>query len=91
MSGMFASRSNVVAADQLRMFIERIERLNEEKQGLQDDIKDVFAEAKSNGYDTKTIRKLIAMRKMETHVRQEAEALLHTYAAAIGLPLFDGI
>ena len=80
--------SNVVAADQLRLFIERIERLNEEKQGIADDVKDVFSEAKANGYDTKTMRKIIALRKMETHVRQESEQLLATYAAAIGLPLF---
>ena len=83
--------SNVVAADQLRLFIERIERLNEEKKGIADDVKDVFAEAKANGYDTKTMRKIVALRKMETHQRQEAEMLLHTYAEAIGLPLFSGI
>jgi uncharacterized protein (UPF0335 family) len=83
--------SNVVAADQLRMFIERIERLEEEKKGIGEDIREVYGEAKSNGYDAKTMRKIVALRKMETHARQEAEALLHTYAAAIGLPLFDGI
>jgi uncharacterized protein (UPF0335 family) len=83
--------SNVVAADQLRLFIERVERLEEEKRGLAADVKDVYAEAKANGYDTKTMRKIIALRKMEPHARQEAEALLHTYAAALGLPLFDGI
>ena len=83
--------SNVVAADQLRLFIERIERLEDEKRGLADDVKDVYAEAKANGYDAKTMRKIVALRKMETHQRQEAEALLHTYAAALGLPLFDGI
>jgi uncharacterized protein (UPF0335 family) len=74
-----------VAADQLRLFIERIERLEEEKKGIADDVKDVYAEAKSNGYDTKTMRKVIALRRMESHVRQEADALLETYRNALGL------
>jgi uncharacterized protein (UPF0335 family) len=74
-----------VAADQLRLFIERIERLEEEKKAMADDIRDVYAEAKANGYDTKTMRKVVALRKMETHVRQEADALLETYRAALGL------
>lgn len=74
-----------VAADQLRLLIERIERLEEEKKGIADDIKDVYSEAKSNGYDTKTIRAIVRLRKMEAHARQEAEALLETYKAALGL------
>jgi len=74
-----------VAADQLRLFIERIERLEEEKKGIADDVKDVYAEAKANGYDTKTMRKVVALRRMETHVRQEADALLETYRNALGL------
>jgi uncharacterized protein (UPF0335 family) len=74
-----------VAADQLRLFIERVERLEEEKKGISDDIKDVYAEAKANGYDTKTMRKVVALRRLETHVRQEADALLETYRAALGL------
>ena len=74
-----------VAADQLRLFIERIERLEEEKKGIADDVKDVYAEAKANGYDTKTMRKIVALRRMETHVRQEADALLETYRSALGL------
>jgi len=74
-----------VAADQLRLFIERVERLEEEKKGITDDIKDVYAEAKANGYDTKTMRKVVALRRLETHVRQEADALLDTYRAALGL------
>ncbi len=74
-----------VAADQLRLFIERIERLEEEKKGIADDIKDVYAEAKSTGYDAKTMRKVVALRRMETHVRQEADALLETYRSALGL------
>lgn len=74
-----------VAADQLRLFIERIERLEEEKKGVADDIKDVYAEAKSNGYDVKTMRAIVRLRKMENHARMEAEALLETYKNALGL------
>lgn len=74
-----------VAADQLRLFIERIERLHEERKGLGDDIRDVFSEAKSNGYDTKTMKAVIRLRAMETHTRQEADALLETYRRALGL------
>jgi uncharacterized protein (UPF0335 family) len=74
-----------VAADQLRLFIERIERLAEEKQGIADDIKDVFGEAKANGYDVRTMREVLKLRKTELHVRQEREALLDTYKQALGL------
>ncbi len=74
-----------VAADQLRLFIERIERLEEEKKGIADDIRDVYAEAKANGYDTKTMRAIVRLRKMEANARQEADALMETYRAALGL------
>lgn len=74
-----------IAADELRLLIERIERLSEEKQTIADDIKDVYGEAKARGYDTKTIRAIVRIRKMETHDRQEAEALFETYKAALGL------
>ena len=74
-----------VAADQLRLFIERIERLEEEKKAIADDVKDVYGEAKANGYDTKTMRSIVRLRKMEKHARDEAEALLETYKAALGL------
>lgn len=74
-----------IAADQLRLFIERIERLEEEKKGIADDIRDVYSEAKSTGYDVKTMRAIIRLRRMENHDRQEAEALLETYKAALGL------
>ncbi|HEX7874486.1 MAG TPA: DUF2312 domain-containing protein [Sphingobium sp.] len=74
-----------VAADQLRLFIERIERLEEEKKGISDDIKDVYLEAKATGYDVKTMRSIVRLRKLEKHVRQEAEALLETYKNALGL------
>lgn len=74
-----------VAADQLRMFIERVERLNEEKGGLQDDIKDVYAEAKASGYCTKTMKVIVRLRKLEPHRRQEEDALIETYRTALGL------
>jgi len=74
-----------VAAEQLRLFIERIERLEEEKKGIADDVKDVYAEAKANGYDTKTMRAIVRLRRMESHARQEADALLETYRTALGL------
>lgn len=77
--------SDIVAADQLRLFIERIERLEEEKKGMADDIRDVYAEAKSQGYDSKTMRAIVRLRKMEKDARDEAEALLDTYKAALGL------
>ena len=73
------------ADEQLRLFIERIERLEEEKKGIADDIRDVYAEAKARGYDGKAMRTVVRLRKMETHVRQEEEAILDTYKAALGL------
>jgi uncharacterized protein (UPF0335 family) len=77
--------SDSISAEQLRLFIERIERLEEEKKGIADDIKDVYAEAKSTGFDAKTMRAIVKLRKMEKHHRDEAEALLDTYKAALGL------
>jgi uncharacterized protein (UPF0335 family) len=77
--------SENVSANQLRLFIERIETLEEEKKGIADDIKDVYAEAKGTGFDTKTMKAIVRLRKMEAAARQEAEALLETYKAAIGL------
>jgi uncharacterized protein (UPF0335 family) len=77
--------SDNIAADQLRLLIERIERLEEEKKGIADDIKDVYGEAKSTGFDVKTMRSIVRLRKMEKHHREEAEALLETYKAALGL------
>jgi uncharacterized protein (UPF0335 family) len=74
-----------VAADELRLLIERIERLEEEKKGIADDVRDVYAEAKARGYDTKTMRTIVRLRKLETHQRQEMDALLETYRAALGL------
>ena len=74
-----------IAADELRLLIERIERLEEEKKAMADDIRDVYAEAKARGYDAKAMRQVVRLRKMETHVRQEEEAILDTYKAALGL------
>jgi uncharacterized protein (UPF0335 family) len=74
-----------IAADELRLLIERIERLEEEKKSMADDVKDVYGEAKARGYDTKTMRAIIRLRKMETHVRQESEAMIETYMQALGM------
>lgn len=74
-----------VSAEQLRQFIERVERLEEEKKAFQDDIRDVYAEAKSTGFDTKTMKAVVRLRKMEKHHRDEADALLETYRNALGL------
>jgi uncharacterized protein (UPF0335 family) len=73
------------AAKALRQFIERVERLEEERKGVGDDIRDVYAEAKANGYDTKIMRMIVRLREMGTHTRQEQDALLETYRAALGL------
>lgn len=73
--------------DRLRLLVERIERLEEERKGIGDDIKDVYAEAKSTGYDMKTMRRIVRLRKMKPDDRREAEALLATYARSLGLDL----
>jgi uncharacterized protein (UPF0335 family) len=82
-----------VAADQLRSYIERIERLDSEKAGIAADIKDVFSEAKGNGFDVKTMRAIIRLRKLEEIDRQEQETLLELYKRALsmtdGPPLDD--
>lgn len=74
-----------VAADELRLLIERAERLEEEKKGIQDDIKDVFGEAKARGYDPKAIKKIMAIRKMKREEYQEAEAILEVYLQSLGM------
>lgn len=74
-----------VAQDRLRSFIERIERLEEEKSALLADIKEVYAEAKGTGFDPKTMRKVVSLRKMGDSDRQEAEFLLDTYLSALGM------
>jgi uncharacterized protein (UPF0335 family) len=74
-----------VAADQLKAFIERIERLEEEKAGLAGDLREVYAEAKGNGFDTKVLRKIISIRKKDFAERQEEEAILDLYMQALGM------
>ena len=77
--------SKSVAADELRLLIERIERLEEERKGIADDVRDVYSEAKARGYDAKTMRLAVRARKQEKNAREEAEALRETYFAALGL------
>ncbi len=74
-----------IAGDRLRQYIERIERLEEEKAGIADDIKDVYAEAKSAGFEAKIMRQIVKLRKMDSQKRNEQEELLELYKAAIGL------
>ena len=71
--------------EKLKVFIERIERLSEEKNNINFDIKEVFSETKSMGYDTKIMRKILALRKMDVDERIEQEALLNTYRNALGI------
>jgi uncharacterized protein (UPF0335 family) len=75
------------AKDQLKSIVERIERLEEEKQALSDDIKEVYAEAKGNGFDTRTLRTLVRLRKQDSNERHEQEALLELYMQALGMRL----
>lgn len=72
-------------AERLRLLIERVERLEEEKKGIQDDIKDVYAEAKATGYDAKIMKQIVRIRKMKPDDRREMEAILQTYLAALGI------
>ena len=78
-------RVESVARDQLRAIIERIERLETEKKDIADDIREVYAEAKGNGFDNKAIRKIIAIRKQDVNERLEQEAILDTYMVALGM------
>jgi uncharacterized protein (UPF0335 family) len=80
-----ANMSDSISAEQLRLLIERVERLEEEKKGIAEDIKDVLAEAKSTGFDVKTIRTILRLRKMEPQHRSEAATLLETYCNALGM------
>ena len=79
------SSAEGVAADELKQFIERLERLEEEKKGMADDIREVYSEAKGQGYDTKTMRAIVRLRRMEKDARDEADALMETYRVALGL------
>jgi uncharacterized protein (UPF0335 family) len=74
-----------VAADELRQFVERIERLEEEKAGIASDIKDVYAELKGRGYDSKAVRQIVRLRKQDHAERQEQEAVLELYMQALGM------
>jgi uncharacterized protein (UPF0335 family) len=74
-----------IAKDHLKAFVERIERLEEEKKTIADDIRDVYAEAKANGFDTKALRVVIRMRKEDADERKEHEAILETYLHALGM------
>ena len=85
MADEITETSQTVAAGQLRAFIERIERLEEEKKAIADDIKEVFAEMKGTGFDTKAVRAIIRLRKQDQAERQEAEAILDLYMAALGM------
>lgn len=83
--GDIGHNSGVVAADELRQYVERIERLEQDKADIAGDIRDVYGEAKSMGYDAKTMRSIVRLRKMEKNARDEAEALLETYKSALGM------
>ena len=74
-----------VAAEELKQFVERIERLEEEKAGIAGDIKDVFAELKGRGFDTKAVRQIVRIRKQDRSERQEQEAILELYMSALGI------
>jgi len=73
------------AKDQLKAFVERVERLEEEKKAISDDIRDVYAEAKGNGYDVKALRTIVSLRKQDTDERREQQAVLETYMHALGM------
>lgn len=76
------------AKDQLKAFVERVERLEEEKKATADDIRDVYAEAKGNGFDVKALRTIVKLRKLDINERREQEAILETYMHALGM-LFE--
>ena len=79
------AKAGPVAADVLRKYIERIERLEEEKKALAGDIREIYAEAKGNGYEPRVMRKVVSLRKMNAADREEEEALLEVYRAAVGV------
>ena len=78
--------NSTTSAEQLRQYIERVERLEEEKRGLTADIKDVYAEAKATGFEPKIMRQIVKMRAMDRDLLNEQDALLSTYREAVGLP-----
>lgn len=80
-----SERATRFAKDHLKAFVERIERLEEEKKSLSDDIRDVYAEAKANGFDVKALRAVVRLRKQDVDERKEQEAILETYLQALGM------
>lgn len=76
---------NSIARDQLRNLVERVERLEEEKRMLSDDIKEVYAEAKARGFDTRILRKVVKLRKMEASDREEEQSMVDLYMSALGM------
>ena len=76
---------NSIAKDQLKSIIERVERLEEDKRAISDDIKDVYSEAKGNGFDAKALRRIVSLRKQDPDKRAEQEAILDTYMHALGM------
>lgn len=82
---MTAIGHNSIAADQLKSIINRVEKLEEEKTGISADIRDVFAEAKGNGFDVKAIRTIVKLRKLDASEREEQETILDTYLHALGM------
>ena len=79
-------KAGPVSADRLKSFVERIEKLEEERKAISGDIRDVYSEAKGVGYDVKTMRRIVSLRKMDPAERDEQEALLDTYKHALGMP-----
>lgn len=78
-------QTSPIARDQLRSIVERIERLEQEKKDLSDDIKEVYGEAKGNGFDVKTLRQIVRLRKQDSEQRSEEEAMLDLYMEALGM------
>jgi len=87
MSATAVAKKPVVrfAKEQLKAFVERVERLEEEKKAISDDIREVYAEAKANGFDVKALRTIVRLRRQDTAERQEQEAILQTYLHALGM------
>ena len=79
------AKAGAISADRLKSFVERIEKLEEERGALGGDIRDVYSEAKGVGYDVRTMRKIVSLRKMDAAERDEQEALLDTYRHALGM------
>ena len=79
------SKAHRFAKEQLKAFVERVERLEEEKKAIADDIRDVYAEAKGNGYDIKALRTIVRIRKQDRNERAEQEAIVDTYLHALGM------